>query len=655
MDDFEHETPVAVIASGLQGIGRRTFLKHSLFKSNVVKETYPFSYIALNADESIEDCILKLYDLGFITGEKITIKLIAGLQMSEKIIILRDIIVKLQQGRQLVFVIDNGCIVNHEGKIAEWFRDAIQDLKVENKLTFLLVCKFRYFVRELRTERIYDIALPELDIKERNGLLKRYLELEEVNLDTENIKIISDLLTGFPEQVFFAVAMIKKRGWKFFSDNMSDVMSFSDRKAAIMLQDIRDNTELMEFLALIGSFDYISINYLLSIVSDSSKYMSYIDKLYYRGICEYVGVLREYIRVNDTIRDYLQRSEYKLSKTHEKKMKEYVHNIVNNIDDRDYDIPELLHSLKTSLMEGNDIDNKYIIPSIYLKIMNDLYNSGKNNEVVEFADKALQGSSFMDQRIIFEIRYLLCSALAKLRKERFKDEVMKIEGADHDFLFGFYYRQIGRFDKALERINSSLMLRENFSKAKREKVQIYIGMQDYESALELAKLNYENYKDNPYHIQAYFTCVIKSDYIENKKDILRELIETMESIGSKLSKELTLRFKAQYAAFIDNDYDVSIGYINQAIEMNENIHYARLVKFDIAEKFGDIKTMQSISDYFKKPELKQRYNDNIICMDSLVRAKNGDCVGAIEYFKMHIKNYTDEAKDRFVIRLNKYA
>ena len=100
----------------------------------------------------------------------------------------------------------------------------------------------------------------------------------------------------------------------------------------------------------------------------------------------------------------------------------------------------------------------------------------------------------MDQRIIFEIRYLLCSALAKLRKDRFKDEVMKIEGADHEFLFGFYYRQIGRFDKALERINNSLKLRENFSKAKREKVQIYIGMQDYESALELARLNYENYK-----------------------------------------------------------------------------------------------------------------------------------------------------------------
>lgn len=655
MDDFNKQKPVAVIASGLEGIGRRSFLKHSLYKSNIVKETVPFSYIALSSDESIEDCILKLYDLGFVVDTEITIELVVRLDMKSKILLLRDIIVKLQKNKVLVFVFDNGCIVNHEGELAEWFEEAIRDLEVERKITLLLVCKFRCFFKGVKPEYLYDIALPELDIEERNGLLTRYLDLEEVNLDIERKKIVSNFLTGLPGQVFFAVASIKAQGWEQFYKNINDIIDFSDRKAALLLQDMRNNEELMEFLALIASFDYISISYLMSIVVEPSKHMQYIDELYNRGICEYVGVLREYIRVNDTIRDYIQRSEYKISKECEKKLKENVQDFVNNIDDRDYDIPELLHSLKISLINGFDIDREYIIPSIYLKTMNDLYNSGKYTEVEQFAKKALQGSSFMDKRIIFEIQYLLCLALAKLRKERFKDEVMKIKGPDHDFLLGFYYRQIGKFNKALERINKSLDLRKNFSKAKREKVQIYIGMQDYDSALELAKLNYQNYKDNPYHIQAYFICLIKSDINENKKQILQELIKNMERIGSKISKELTLRFQAQYAAFIDNDRDLALGYINQAIEMNENIHYARLVKFDIAEKFRDIENMQEIADYFKKAELKQRYHDNIVCMDSLIKAKNGDCQGAIEYFKTHIKNYTDEAKKCFVIRLNKYV
>ena len=95
----------------------------------------------------------------------------------------------------------------------------------------------------------------------------------------------------------------------------------------------------------------------------------------------------------------------------------------------------------------------------------------------------------------------MCSALAKLKDNRFNIEVHKIKGADFYFLFGFYYRQIGKYDKALEMLNKSMEIRPNFSKAKREMVQVYIGMQDFMVAKDLAKENYLNYRDNPYHIQ----------------------------------------------------------------------------------------------------------------------------------------------------------
>lgn len=655
IDDFEREMPITIIASGLEGIGRRTFLKHSLYKCNIIKDTYPFSTIVLQSDESIEDFILKLYDLGLIIGFEISLEKIARMNMDEKVDTLVQFIVLLQSSKEIILIIDNGCIINFEGKIAEWFMEAIKHTLVVHKATFLLACKFRYIHKEYDLDSVYNVALPELDNRERNGLLKRYLDLVEIDLTLDQIKIISDLLTGYPEQVFFAVSMIKEHGWKFFYDNTNDVVNFNFQKAAIMLHDIRKNQEKMEFLVLISSFDYISISYIISLVSDTQKYTQYIEEFYYRGLCEYVGVLQEYIRVNDTIKDYLQRSEYKISEEHQNKLKENVKGFINVIDEKDYDIPELLHGLKTSLIEGIEIDSKYIIPSIYLKTMSDLYNVGKYKEVIKFADKALLSSSFMDDRIIFELRYLLCLALAKLRNPRFKEEVMNIPGADHDFLFGFYYRQIGKFDQALERINRSLQQRENFSKAKREKVQAYIGMQDYDSALELARANYLNYKENPYHIQAYFACVVKSNDCQNKEEILKELIKNIESIGNNISKELTFRFKAQYAAFIENDYDTAIEYIDQAIGMNQKIQYARLIKFDIAERFEDIETMQEIVNYFKVPELKQRYRDNIVCMDSVIKAMRGDLYAAIEYFNTNIRNYTDKAKDQFIIHLNKYA
>lgn len=267
-----------------------------------------------------------------------------------------------------------------------------------------------------------------------------------------------------------------------------------------------------------------------------------------------------------------------------------------------------------------------------------------------------------DDKMVFEIRYLLCLALAKLSKQnnrdnfvyisRFNAEVQNIDGPEHDFLYGFFYRQTGKFDKALDRLDSSLNKRNNFSKAKREKVQVLLAMQDFSSAMELAKLNYENYPNNPYHIQAYFTCVIKSDK-SNKKEILKELIDNMDLIGNEVSKEMSSRFKAQYAAFIDENFSEAIIEIDKAISINPDIQYARFVKFDIADKFNELEIMKSILDFFEKPDLNVKHHNNYVYMKSLVMKRESGIDEAKKYFINNIKNYTEQAKERFINRLEK--
>jgi len=655
MDDFDKEKPITILASGIEGMGRKTLIYRGLFKCNIVKESYPFSMISLKSDESIEDCILKIYDLGFSEGDKPNN--LGRKTIEEKEEILLSMIKELQQLKEIIVIDDKGCLVNYEGKISPWFSDVISSRDLEEKVTLLVVSQFRYYNKQYKenSDRIFEMAVTELDKSERNGLLGRYSEFEELDMKSEKLKYISNLMTGYPEQVFFALTLIKNRGWEFFKEHTDDIVEFNRKKASIMLIDMRNDKEKMEFLALLSSFDYIGIPYIKKIAGEDEKYTNYLGEFYASGICEYLGAMKEYIRVNEAIKDYITRSEFKVSDKYIIRMKQDMEGFLKTIEDNNYDMPEFLFTIKNLLLEQHTIDDKYIIPSVYLKTMNEFYFTGKNKEVVEFADKALENKSYMDSAIKFEIRYLLCLALAKLKHARFKDEVMNIGGADHDFLFGFYYRQIGKFDKALERMNKSLRIRPNYSKAKREKVQAYIGMQDYESALEQSRINYENYRDNPYHIQAYFTCLIKSDVEKSKKEILMSLIQDLEMIGSKVAVEMTLRCKAQYEAFCKSNYDDAINLIEQAIKSNKNINYARLVKFDIAERFDKFEEMENIIEFFKQPDYKTRYYENVICMEAILKSKKGDCVGATEYFMNNIRNYTDEAKDRFIIKLNKYT
>ena len=63
--------------------------------------------------------------------------------------------------------------------------------------------------------------------------------------------------------------------------------------------------------------------------------------------------------------------------------------------------------------------------------------------------------------------------------------------------------------------------------------------------------------------------------------------------------------------------------------------------------------MEKTAKFFKNGELAKRYNDSIVCMEARCKAKRGEVQQAEKYFKEHIKNYTESAKERFICRLNK--
>ncbi|MDP1018883.1 hypothetical protein Q6284_25695, partial [Klebsiella pneumoniae] len=54
----------------------------------------------------------------------------------------------------------------------------------------------------------YFEEIPELNVQERRGVLKRYATYKGLDLSSEDLRFFSDLLSGYPEQVLFAVDSI---------------------------------------------------------------------------------------------------------------------------------------------------------------------------------------------------------------------------------------------------------------------------------------------------------------------------------------------------------------------------------------------------------------------------------------------------------------
>jgi tetratricopeptide (TPR) repeat protein len=121
-------------------------------------------------------------------------------------------------------------------------------------------------------------------------------------------------------------------------------------------------------------------------------------------------------------------------------------------------------------------------------------------------------------------------SLARKRDNRLLKEVQFINGPEHNFLLGFYYRLQGRAKDAIDQLNECLKIPFLASRAKRELVQVFLSLEEYTSAHALAESNYRENKSNPFHIQAYFNTLVNSKEATESHEILKKLIKELKEL-----------------------------------------------------------------------------------------------------------------------------
>jgi len=649
MDDFDLSIPSCIIAAGMKNIGRRTFLRHALVKSNIVSESYNPSFISLGRHESLEDFLLKIHDLGFTNKYDLTNLLEKNVE--EKISIAINILREIQNAREILFIIDDGCIINYKRDISSWFGSIVKKLD-SDKLLFAIAASYRPLRVNINKPYIFVIDLPELTIRERKGLFKRYLDFDNINLSTKDFSFFCELLYGYPEQVVFAVDFIKDFGLRGAIKESHQIQEYNAEKASIILQKYNEDNDILDFIYLLSEFEFISFDLLYEIV-DEVKYASIVDDLLARAILDSIGIEQEFIRLNDAIRDYVRRGRFGIPEKFKPKLLKHVEDFIQTEDKFDRDVSDYIYSVKSALTEGKEISSKYLIPSHFLSTMRDLYQQrGHFDRVIELADMILQKESSLDQTIKEDIQYYLCLALARKRDKRFLKEVQNIHGAEHNFLLGFYYRLTRRHSDALEKLEMALDSRETAIRAKRELVQVYLYTEDYHFALDLAEENYEENRDNPYHIQAYFNCLINLDDPTSNRDKLDGLIEELELVGSKQAIEMGKIAKALLYAKCDGDYVKAVNVINDAINSYPESPHSIISKFEILLIFKKCEEMEEV---IKKMEILSRngsiYKDTLVRARCLYYACKGNKSEAVNLINNELINFPRKAKERLMEKI----
>ncbi|WP_020603046.1 TIR domain-containing protein [Spirosoma spitsbergense] len=659
LDDYEKDSPVCLIAGGFSKIGRKTVLKEGLFKTQLIrKKSYEPITLNLGARESIEDFIIKLHDV--CPCEDMDFSNLIELNQDKKISIARTLVQSLQKSNEIIFIEDNGCIVLPDRSLSIWFRNVIRsphnDGKVSSSVTFCIASSFRLQPHiSLSVLEIFSVNVSELSVVERTNLLKRLTNLYRKNLTKEDILFFQPILKGFPEQVMFTADLINEAGLNYAKNNTNLISDYQRERMSKIFKEILEDKLSQNLLSVLTDFDFISYDLLFDIL-EKDKQEQYENKInLYMGqsVIETMGISKEYLRLNDGIRDFLQRAGYRLPNLYKEKVRIHLRHSLNDPKLINTDVSDYFYSLKTALQLNPKLVNKYLLPSHYLKTMVYLYERDKNyNDVIEIADRVLEKESKMDRAIVYEIKQWLCHALARNRSDRFKDEVQYFNGSYlYNYLFGFYYRMTGKLQFALERLYDALAEAPNFQRARRELVQVLLSLELYDDAFEHAKINYELERGNPYHIQAYFDCSLHRKGIQ--KSFLLSLIQEMRLVGTKKAIEMAMLAEADYAYNVEMNYSKSISRLITTQEEYGSSPYNVLKKFNLYERKGLIPEM--ISTISEMESITRSDNPTEVSRIHLMKVKlyahKGEKILATNMIDKYLTYYPENLKNK----LKKYV
>lgn len=616
---------VCCVTSGFDGIGRKRYMDHCLKKASILRPSHSYNLIQMEMHESVEDFILKLSDL--CAGEDTPDSVIALKSIEEKSCRVAELLTSLQNNGEVVFVNDPGALITPRNEMVAWLQTALK--KVSPR--FVLGIASRYYLKGHKCpSSVFQIHLSELNKFDRTNMLREYSAQQGHDLKRELLQDISELLTGYPAQIFWTVALLEEYGEVTISNHYDEIVEYSSDKAAAILHFFDGNDKAMEFLSYLSQFELISAEMLNKAFEIDNGLLEIFERFCSLSICNFYGSNGEMVRVSDVIRDYIARMKHELSEPYIKIIQEMAATSVDETFLENSDLASYYATIKQQILHGTSVDSIHVLPSLYIKSIVEFYNSKRYAAACDLCEKLIEQQA--DKEFAPELRrtfYIyLCQSLAREHNNKFDYYVNDpvLSPVDKLYLKGFCCRINNQPKNAIDLLNKALSLDGKRAQIRRELVNSYILAEDYESALQYSRENYLQDKLNPYHAQSYFRCLINLPDAHDHKDEMQVILETIEKNSSLKAQQMFATMRAQYIAEFERDPRDAFGVLDRAIvDADDAKVYLLLVKFDIAVKYGNLQIAQDTFKDLEKEIQKYSYFQNALTIRhaKLIKLENG--------------------------------
>lgn len=559
--DNDDTTKKAIILSGVPHTGRRRILREFIQRI-VSSQPNNFSTIdiKLKDNDDLSDFVLQLNDIAELYEyEYLLPQLQKGRQfcLSFAITLLNEI----HKKHFNIVIEDDKCIVMGNGKLTTWFLDIVKHKDLSPHMHLCVASKYTPLSNiSLNFPEILSYQVSALDRSKMRTLFNAYASIREVIINSSDTETFLDLISVYPEHAFFAIESAKKSIIKIALAQTRNRVKLFDDNFVELISEIQKEESLYTTLLTLSLFEFISFDTLCEILNKDCS--NEIESLYHYSILEFFGTNRQYLCLNHAFGEYLRRMRVKLPSNIISLIRKRTKEIFNSMNDHLPDMSWRLYATKELIREGGaKIDERYLLPSLVLKVVTEEYYEGHDNNVIILCNKLLSGyKQNQYEEIMRSIHYWLCCSLCRRIDPQFLKEIQYFDDESYSyyFLFGFYWRHKHDYIKAEQYYDEALQRKHYseessyISKAQHEMVIVQTHLGHYQKALELAEDSYQHDNKNTYHIESYFRCLVRS--ASPSKDILRNLIQEMKDSQDVHRDVISNTLEAEYEYYIHRNF-----------------------------------------------------------------------------------------------------
>ena len=179
---------------------------------------------------------------------------------------------------------------------------------------------------------------------------------------------------GFPEQIIYTTSLLVHEGVKYVLENPHEIIEFNTEKVAKLVRNFEQNQLALQLLKILSESEFLSFNIIEDILKeDFEEAKKILTQFSNEFIIEYVGNSREFLRLNDAVKDFIQRSGYKLIDKYSENLQTHTKATFKDYEIIERDVSDYVLSVKEALKQGYEVPKELLIPSHYVNAMRDLY------------------------------------------------------------------------------------------------------------------------------------------------------------------------------------------------------------------------------------------------------------------------------------------